>query len=150
MATNSNINIKNKKAKYEFQFLEVFTAGIQLTGTEIKSIRDAKVSIVEAYCFIRKGELFIKGMHIAEYDPGSYNNHDPLRERKLLLNRKELDKLQKKLKNKGLTVVPIRLFINDKGYAKLEIALAQGKKIHDKRDSLKEKDMKRDVDRHHV
>lgn len=146
MAT-TNLNIKNKKASYEYTFLEKFTAGIQLTGTEIKSIRDSKVSIAEAYCFIKNGELFIKGMHIAEYDPGSYNNHDPLRERKLLLNKIELKKLEKKLKNKGLTIVPLRMFINDNGYAKLEIALSQGKKIHDKRDSLKEKDLKRDMDR---
>lgn len=146
MAT-SNLNIKNKKASYEYSFLEKFTAGIQLTGTEIKSIRDSKVSIAEAYCHIKDGELFIKGMHIAEYDPASYNNHDPLRERKLLLNKVELKKLEKKLKNKGLTIIPIRMFINENGYAKLEIALAQGKKLHDKRNSLKEKDLKRDLDR---
>ena len=121
MAT-SNLNIKNKKASYEYSFLEKFTAGIQLTGTEIKSIRDSKVSIAEAYCHIKDGELFIKGMHIAEYDPASYNNHDPLRERKLLLNKVELKKLEKKLKNKGLTIIPIRMFINENGYAKLEIA----------------------------
>ena len=144
----STINIKNKKASFEYTFLERFTAGIQLTGTEIKSIRNAKVSIAEAYCHILNHELFIKGMHIAEYDPGSYNNHDPLRERKLLLNKAELVKIEKKLKNKGLTVVPIRVFINEKGYAKIEIALAQGKKLHDKRDSLKEKDIQRDMDRH--
>ena len=149
MAT-TNLNIKNKKASYEYTFLEKFTAGIQLTGTEIKSIRDSKVSIAEAYCFIRKGEIFIKNMHIAEYDPASYNNHDPLRERKLLLNRQELKKLEKKLKNKGLTIVPLRMFINENGYAKLDIALAQGKKTHDKRDSLKEKDIQRDIDRHRI
>jgi SsrA-binding protein len=146
MATQ-NVNIKNKKASYEYSFLEKFTAGIQLTGTEIKSIRESKVSIVEAYCYMKNGELWIKGMHIAEYDPGSYNNHDPLRERKLLLNKVELKKLEKKLKNKGLTIVPLRMFINENGYAKLDIALAQGKKIHDKRDSLKDKDLKRDLDR---
>lgn len=146
MAT-PNLNIKNKKASFEYSFIEKYTAGIQLTGTEIKSIRDSKVSIAEAYCHIKKGELFITGMHIAEYDPGSYNNHDPLRERKLLLNKVELKKLEKKLKNKGLTVVPIRLFINENGYAKLEIALGQGKKLYDKRHSLKEKDLKRDLDR---
>ena len=143
----STVNIKNKKARYEYTFLEKFSAGIQLTGTEIKSIRESKVSIAEAYCFLAKGELFIKNMHIAIYDPGSYNNHDPLRERKLLLNKIELKKLEKKLKNKGLTVVPLLVFINDKGYAKVNIALAQGKKTHDKRDSLKEKDLKRDLDR---
>jgi SsrA-binding protein len=144
----STVNIKNKKASYEYTFLERFTAGLQLTGTEIKSIRNSKVSIAEAYCHILNHELYIKGMHIAEYDPGSYNNHDPLRERKLLLNKAELVKIEKKLKNKGLTVVPIRVFINEKGYAKIEIALAQGKKLHDKRDSLKEKDVQRDMDRH--
>ncbi len=143
----ASVNIKNKKARFEYTFIETFTAGIQLTGTEIKSIRDSKVSIAEAYCHFKKGELFVKGMHIAEYDPGSYNNHEPLRERKLLLNKRELAKLLKKLKNKGLTVVPIRLFINEKGYAKLDIALAQGRKTHDKRDSLKEKDVQRDIDR---
>jgi SsrA-binding protein len=142
-----NLNIKNKKARYEYTFLEQFTAGIQLTGTEIKSIRASQVSIAEAYCHFKKEELFIKGMHIAEYDPGSYNNHDPLRERKLLLNKRELEKLLKKLKNKGLTIVPLRLFINENGFAKIDIALAQGKKMHDKRDSLKEKDIQRDIDR---
>jgi len=147
--TASTVNIKNKKARFEYAFIEKFTAGIQLTGTEIKSIRDAKVSIAEAYCHFRGSELFVKGMHIAEYDPASYNNHDPLRERKLLLNKRELLKLLKKLKNKGLTVIPLRLYINDNGYAKLEIALAQGKKIHDKRDSLKQKDIQRDIDRIH-
>jgi SsrA-binding protein len=145
--TAVNLNIRNKKASFEYTFLEKYTAGVQLTGTEIKSIRASKVSIAEAYCYIKNGELFIKGMHIAEYDPGSYNNHDPLRDRKLLLNRVELKKIEKKLKNKGLTVVPLRMFINDNGYAKLEIAIAQGKKLHDKRDSLKEKDLKRDLDR---
>lgn len=146
--TAPKLNIRNKKASYEYAFLEKYTAGIKLTGTEIKSIRDSKVSIAEAYCFIKDGELFVKGMHIAEYDPGSYNNHEPLRERKLLLNKIELKKLEKKLKNKGLTIVPISLFINENGYAKLNIALAQGKKTHDKRDSLKEKDLKREMDRH--
>ena len=146
MADNA-INIKNKKARFEYSIMETFNAGIQLTGTEIKSIRDAKVSITEAYCHFKDSELFISGMHIAEYDPGSYNNHDPSRVRKLLLNRTELNKLEKKLKNKGLTIVPLRLYINENGLAKLEIALAQGKKLHDKRDSLKEKDIKRDIER---
>lgn len=146
--TTQNLNIRNKKARYEYTFLEKFIAGIQLLGTEIKAIRESKVSIAEGYCHIRKGEIFIKNMHIGEYDPGSYNNHEPLRERKLLLNKQELKKLEKKLKNKGLTIVPLRMFINENGYAKLEIALAQGKKTHDKRDSLKEKDIQRDIDRH--
>ncbi len=146
MATPS-INIRNKKARYEYTFLEKFSAGIQLLGTEIKSLRNGKVSIAEAYCHIKNGELYIKSMHIAEYDPASYNNHEPLRERKLLLKRIELNKLEKKLKNKGLTIIPLRVYINENGYAKIDIALAQGKKIHDKRDSLKEKDLKREIDR---
>jgi SsrA-binding protein len=141
------INIKNKRAYYEYQILEKFIAGIQLMGTEIKSIRAGKASIAEAYCYIKNHELFIKSMHIAEYDPASYNNHEPLRERKLLLNRNELNKLEKKLKNQGLTIIPLRVFINDNGYAKIQITLAQGKKTHDKRHSIKEKDLKRDLDR---
>jgi SsrA-binding protein len=141
------INIKNKRAYYEYEILEKFIAGIQLLGTEIKSIRAGKASIAEAYCYIKKHELFVKSMHIAEYDPASYNNHEPLRERKLLLNRNELNKLEKKLKNQGLTIIPLSVFINNNGYAKIQIALAQGKKIHDKRHSIKEKDIKRDLDR---
>lgn len=144
---SDNINIKNKRAYYEYHILEKYVAGIQLLGTEIKSLRDGKASIAEAYCYIKGHELFIKSMHIAEYDPASYNNHEPLRERKLLLNRIELKKLEKKLKNQGLTVVPLKIFINDRGLAKVEIALVQGKKLHDKRHSIKEKDMKRDADR---
>ncbi len=146
MAGNS-INIKNKRASFDYAFLEKFTAGIQLTGTEIKSIRNSKASIAEAYCTIVNGELFIRNMYIAEYDAGSYNNHSPRRERKLLLNRTELNKLGKKLKNKGLTIVPINLFIAANGYAKLNIALAQGKKTYDKREDLKLKDAKRSMDR---
>jgi SsrA-binding protein len=141
------INIKNKKAYYEYEILEKFIAGIQLLGTEIKSIRVGKASIVEAYCYIKKHELFVKSMHVAEYDPASYNNHEPLRERKLLLNRNEINKLEKKLKNQGLTIIPLSVFINNNGYAKIQIALAQGKKTHDKRHSIKEKDIKRELDR---
>jgi SsrA-binding protein len=122
-------------------------AGIQLTGSEIKSLRNSKASIVEAYCVFEKNELFIRNMHIAEYENSSYYNHNPKRDRKLLLNRKELDKLFKKAKIKGFSIVPLNLFINDKGLAKLNIALAQGKKLHDKREDLKEKDSKRDMDR---
>ena len=144
---SDNINIKNKRAYYEYHILEKYDAGIQLLGTEIKSLRAGKASIAEAYCYIKNHELFIKSMHIAEYDPASYNNHEPLRERKLLLNRFELKKIEKKLKNQGLTVVPLRVFINDNGYAKVHIALVQGKKLHDKRHSIKEKDLKRDQDR---
>ena len=144
---SNQINIKNKKAKFEYEFLEKFTAGIVLTGTEIKSIRAGKASIVEGYCFVNNGELFIKNMYIAEYEQGSYNNHEPRRTRKLLLNRNEIDKLVKKKKDVGLTIVPLSLFINGKGYAKLDIALAKGKKLHDKRQDLKAKDDKRSMDR---
>jgi len=143
----NQINIKNRKAKFEYEFLEKFTAGIQLYGTEIKSIRAGKASIVEGFCFVNNDELFIKNMYISEYEQGSYNNHEPRRTRKLLLNRNEIDKLIKKKKDVGLTIVPLSLFINDKGYAKLDIALAKGKKLHDKRHDLKDKDAKRSMDR---
>ncbi|MBI2279066.1 MAG: SsrA-binding protein SmpB [Bacteroidetes bacterium] len=144
---STGISIKNKKAKFEYEFLETFTAGIQLTGTEIKSIRAGKASIVEGYCFMKNGELFIKNMYIAEYEQGTYNNHEPKRDRKLLLNRSELDKLEKKKKDVGLTIVPLKVFINNKGFAKMDIALAKGKKLHDKREDLKSKDAKREMDR---
>lgn len=142
-----DINIKNKRALFEYQILDKFIAGIQLNGTEIKSIRLGKVTITESFCTFKKDELWIRGMHISEYEFGNYANHEPKRERKLLLNRQELDKLQKKLKNQGLTIVPLLLFINEKGWAKLEIAIAKGKKLHDKRDSLKEKNMQRDIEK---
>lgn len=144
---SNQINIKNKKARFEYEFLEKFTAGLQLYGTEIKSIRAGKASIVEGYCYVHNGEVFIKNMYIAEYEQASYNNHEPRRDRKLLLNRNEIDKLIKKKKDVGLTIVPISLFLNAKGYAKLDIALAKGKKIHDKRQDLKTKDDKRSMDR---
>ena len=144
---SNKINIKNKKAKFEYEFLEKFTAGLQLYGTEIKSIRAGKASIVEGYCYVNNGEVFIKNMYIAEYEQGSYNNHEPRRDRKLLLNRNEIDKLIKKKKDVGLTIIPINLFINGKGYAKLDIALAKGKKLHDKRHDLKAKDAKKSMDR---
>jgi SsrA-binding protein len=144
---SNQINIKNKKAKFEYEFLEKFTAGLQLYGTEIKSIRAGKASIVEGYCYVHNGEVFIKNMYIAEYEQASYNNHETRRDRKLLLNRNEIDKLIKKKKDVGLTIVPISLFLNGKGYAKLDIALARGKKIHDKRQDLKTKDDKRSMDR---
>ena len=144
---SNQINIKNKKAKFEYEFSEKFTAGLQLYGTEIKSIRAGKASIVEGYCYVNNGEVFIKNMYISEYEQGSYNNHEPRRDRKLLLNRNEIDKLVKKKKDVGLTIVPISLFINGKGYAKLDIALAKGKKLHDKRHVLKAKDDKRRMDR---
>jgi len=144
---SNKINIKNRKAKFEYEFLETFTAGIQLSGTEIKSIRAGKANIADGYCFFYNDELFVKNVFIAEYEKGTYNNHEPRRVRKLLLNRSELDKLIKKKKDVGLTIVPVSLFINNKGFAKLEIALAKGKKLHDKRETLKAKDTKRELDR---
>ncbi len=141
------INIRNKRASFEYEFIDRIVAGIQLFGTEIKSIRAGKASLVDSFCFFANSELFVKGMHIAEYRFGSYYNHEEKRERKLLLNRKELDKLDRKTKESGLSIVPLRLFITEKGFAKLEIALCRGKKSYDKRESLKQKDSKRDIDR---
>jgi SsrA-binding protein len=143
----NSVNIRNKRASFEFQLLDKYVAGLQLTGTEIKSIRANKATITDSFCSFKKDALYIVGMHIAEYEFGSYANHEPKRERKLLLNQQELDKLKKKMKDVGLTIVPLRLFINERGWAKLEISLAKGKKLHDKRDSLKEKDTQRDIDR---
>ncbi|MDR3094746.1 MAG: SsrA-binding protein SmpB [Bacteroidales bacterium] len=147
MAEHQQIHIRNKKASFEYEFLEKYVAGIQLVGTEIKSIRAGKANITDAYCFFRNSELWIQGLHIAEYSWGTCNNHDPKRERKLLLNRKELNKLERKAQDKGLTIIAIRMFLNEKGYAKLEIALSRGKKMYDKRQDLKEKDSKRELDR---
>ncbi len=141
------INIKNRKASFEYHLIDKYVAGLQLLGTEIKSIRQSKASIGEAYCIFIKGELYIKNMHVAEYSHGGFVNHEPKRQRKLLLSRQELDKLEKKTKIKGFTIVPTRLFIGKNGYAKLEIALAEGKKLYDKRESLKQADDKRNMDR---
>ena len=143
----SNINIKNKRATFDYIFTETYTAGIVLTGTEIKSIRLSKVSLVDTYCTFINNELWVKNMHIAEYFYGSYNNHVARRDRKLLLDRKELRKLRQAVKNPGFTIVPVRLFINEKGLAKLVIALARGKHEYDKRESIKERDDKREMDR---
>ena len=143
----SKVEIKNKRASFEYEFLETFTAGIVLTGTEIKSIRAGKASLADSYCYFVGNELFVKNMHVADYWWGSFNKHDPKRERKLLLNKKELKKLQRAIKEKGLTIVSTRLFIAENGYAKLNIALARGKKEYDKRQSIKEKDMRRDLER---
>jgi SsrA-binding protein len=143
----SDIRIKNRKVTFEYELIEKWIAGIKLTGTEIKSIRGGKVNLTESYCQFYGGELFVKNMHISEYDFGTCNNHEARRDRKLLLNRKELTKLEKKVKESGLTIVCVKLFINDRGLAKLEIALARGKKTYDKRESLKLKDSKRDMDR---
>lgn len=143
----NQINIQNKKARFEYHLIDKFVAGMQLTGTEIKSIRNGKASIVEAYCVFQDGEVFIRNMHINAYENGSYYNHKPRGDRKLLLNRKEINKIEKFLKVKGNALVPLRMFISEKGWAKLEIATAQGKKLHDKRQDLKEKDDKRAMDR---
>ncbi len=147
MAFQQNINIKNKRASFDYEFIERYTAGIVLLGTEIKSIRMSKVSMNDAYCYFVGGELLIKILNISEYDFGTCNNHVALRERKLLLTKKELRKLERKIKETGLTIVPIRLFLNEKGLAKLDIALARGKATYDKRNSLKEKDARREMDR---
>ena len=142
------IHIKNKKARFEYELLEEYTAGIVLTGTEIKSIRNSKASIAESFCeFNERGELFTVNMHIEEYAFGTRSNHRPKAQRKLLLNKKELKKLQREVQNTGLTIVPLRLFITDKGFAKLRIALAKGKKLYDKRETIKDRDNKRDLDR---
>ncbi len=147
MAVPTKIVIKNKKAYFQYEILETFMAGVVLTGTEIKSIRLGKANLVDAYCKFIKGELWLTGMHIAEYSFGTYNNHEPKRERKLLLNKTELRKLFKSTKEKGLTIVALKLFINPKGLAKVDIGLARGKKTHDKREDLKAKDTKRELDR---
>jgi len=147
MSNKDNINIKNKKASFEYSFIVTYVSGIQLYGTEIKSIRDSQASINEAFCSFVGTELFVKNMHIAEYTQGTYNNHQPKRDRKLLLHKSELEKLNYQLKDKGLTIIPLRLFINDKGLAKLEIALAKGKKIFDKRDDIKKRDLERETQR---
>ena len=141
------VNIRNKRATFDYELLDTYTAGIVLTGTEIKSIRLGKASLVDTFCYLAKGELWVMNMHISEYFYGSYNNHAARRDRKLLLSKKELKKLERGTKETGFTMVPTRLFINEKGLAKLVIALAKGKKQYDKRESLKEKDDRRDMDR---
>jgi len=147
MMQQTSVNIKNKRATFDYELVETFMAGIVLTGTEIKSLRLGKASLVDTYCFFERGELWVRNMHIAEYFYGTYNNHNARRDRKLLLNRKELHKLLRLTRETGFTIIPIRLFINEKGLAKLVIAVAKGKKEYDKRQSLKEKEDKRDMDR---
>ena len=142
----SKINIKNRKASFEYQFIATFTAGISLLGTEIKSIRNNQANISDAYCIFIKNELYVKNLHIAEYNSGGQKNHEPKRDRKLLLNKKELNKMIGKVKEKGNSIIPTRLFINEKGKAKLEIALSKGKKIYDKRRSIKERNLKKDIE----
>ncbi len=142
------INIKNKRARFDFELLDTYTAGLVLSGTEIKSIRLGKASISESFCeFNELGELFIINMQVDEYSHGSHYNHLPKAQRKLLLNRKELNKLEKEVKNSGLTIVPLILFLNDRGLAKINIALAKGKKLYDKRETIKDRDNKKNLDR---
>ena len=143
----NKINIVNKKAKFEYLLLDKYEAGIILTGTEIKSIRANQVNLTDAFCYFHDNELFVKNIHISEYKLGTYYNHVPKRERKLLLRKQELKKIFRKVTEKSVTIIPYRLYISDRGFAKLEIYTATGKKIHDKRDAIKEKDVKRDLDR---
>lgn len=148
MKKQKTINIKNKKAKFEYEILDTYDAGIMLVGTEIKSIREGKATISESFCeFNDRAELFVINMYVDEYTHASYYNHQTRRERKLLLNKKELKKLNKEVKNTGLTIIPLRLYLNDKGLAKLKVALCKGKKLHDKRNTLKDRDNKRELDR---
>lgn len=147
MQLPNQVNIKNKRATFDYELIETFVAGIVLTGTEIKSLRLGKGSLVDTYCIITNNELWVKNMYVAEYFYGTYNNHDARRDRKLLLNRKEINKLSRLSKDTGFTIVPTRLFINEKGLAKLVIAVAKGKKEYDKRQSIKERDDKRAMNR---
>lgn len=143
----NTINIKNRKAKFEYEFLETYVAGIKLAGTEIKAIRLGKASITESFCEFQNNELFVINMHVEEYSHATHFNHNPKSERKLLMQKRELKKLEKEVKNTGLTIIPIRLFINDRGIAKLKITLAKGKKLYDKRETMKDRDNKRSLDR---
>lgn len=148
MAKISNtVNIENRRAKFDYQFLDTLTAGMVLKGTEIKSIREGKAGLADSYCFFKNDELYVRNLHIGEYQDASFYKHEPLRERKLLLSRQELNKLLKKVKDQGLTIVPTKMFISQSGYAKLNIALAKGKKDFDKRDDIKKKDIERELNR---
>ena len=141
------LEFKNRRASFDYEFLETYTAGIQLVGTEIKSIRNGKVSLVDSYCYFSGGDLYVRGMNIAQYFWGSWGQHEPLRDRRLLLTKKELRHLRQEDSKKGLTIVAVKLFVSENGYAKLVIALARGKKEYDKRHSIKEKDLRREMDR---
>lgn len=144
----SQVNIKNKKARFNYEIGDTFTAGMVLTGTEIKSIREGKASLTDAYCIVENGEVWVKGMHISEYFYGSYNNHIVRRDRKLLLTRKEIAKITKESSEPGFTIVPLRIFISDKGYAKLVIGIGKGKKLYDKRQSIKEREARMNMQRY--
>lgn len=145
--SQNNINIKNRKATFDYEILETFTAGIVLTGTEIKSLRQGKAGLTDTYCMVENHELWVKNMYIAEYSYGSYNNHTTHRDRKLLVTRKELNRIAKQAEQPGYSVVPLRIFINERGLAKMVIAVARGKKLYDKRQSIKEREDKRSLDR---
>ncbi|MCE2773556.1 MAG: SsrA-binding protein SmpB [Bacteroidetes bacterium] len=147
MSLDKTITILNKRASFEYTFLEKYVAGMVLSGTEIKSIRLGKANITDGFCVIENGEMIARNIQINEYDKGTYNNHEPKQDRKLLLKKSEIRKLQNKLKDQGLTIIPIKLFISDKGWAKLEIALAKGKKLFDKRDDIKKRDTERELQR---
>lgn len=147
MKKSNDVNIKNKRARFDYEISDTYTAGIVLTGTEIKSIRDGKASLVDTYCMVENGEVWVKGMNISEYAFGSYNNHVARRDRKLLLNRKEIDKLQKTADDPGYTIVPLKVFINEKGLAKMLIGVGRGKKQYDKRQSIREREDRRTIDR---
>ncbi len=144
---SNNINIRNRQAAFNYELLDKYIAGIVLKGTEIKSIKEGKVNLQDGYCYVNNGELFVKGINITPYAQGTHYNHEPARERKLLLRKSEIKKLASKMEEKGLTLVPVRLFVTERGLAKLEIALARGKKHYDKRQSIKEKDIKRELSR---
>jgi len=144
---SDNINIRNRQATFHYELLDKLVAGIALKGTEIKSIREGKVNLQDGYCYFSNGEAFVKGINITPYSQGTHYNHEEARERKLLLKKSELKKLEARVEEKGLALIPVRLFINERGLAKLEIAVARGKKVHDKRDSIKEKDLKRELSR---
>lgn len=147
MASANNINIKNRRATFDYEIIESFTAGMVLTGTEIKSIRQGKAGLTDTYCMVENGEVWLKGMYIAEYSYGSYNNHSTHRDRKLLLNRKEINKIYKASMQPGYSIIPLRIFLNEKGFAKIDIAIARGKKQFDKRQSIKAREDKRSMDR---
>jgi SsrA-binding protein len=144
---SNSVNVRNKQATFNYELIDKFIAGIVLRGTEIKSIREGKVNLTDGYCYFSRGEIFVKGISITPYAQGTHYNHEAGRERKLLMKRTELNKLESKVEEKGLALIPVRLFINEKGLAKLEIGLGRGKKTHDKRESIKERDVKRELNR---
>jgi SsrA-binding protein len=144
---SNTVNVRNKQATFNYELIDKFIAGIVLRGTEIKSIREGKVNLTDGYCYFSRGEIFVKGISITPYAQGTHYNHEAGRERKLLMKRAELNKLEAKVEEKGLALIPVRLFINESGLAKLEIGLGRGKKTHDKRESIKERDVKRELNR---